>query len=83
MHVNASGSVRAVAFRETEVDRLLRLADAPTEPLSAELPDSGPTPAEAAEASDRIESVNRALALIPAREAAVLRSLFYFGSGDR
>jgi RNA polymerase sigma factor FliA len=66
----------AADLTETEVDRLLRLTDAPTEPLSTELPDTGPTPAEAADASDRIESVNRALALIPAREAAVLRSLF-------
>jgi len=69
------------SLSETAVAGLLRLAEAPTEPLSVELPDSGPTPAEAADASDRIESVNRALALIPAREAAVLRTLFFSEAG--
>lgn len=62
---------------ENEVDRLLRLGGGPTEPLSLELPDSGPTPAEAAEASDRRETVTQALMLIPAREAMVLRALFF------
>lgn len=71
----------AADISETEVDQLLRLAEAPTEPLSTELPDSGPTPAEAAETSDRFESVNRALTLIPAREASVLRALFYSDAG--
>jgi RNA polymerase sigma factor FliA len=60
-----------------EVTRLLSLADSPSEPLSVELPDSEPTPADAAETSDRFESVHRALALIPAREASVLRELFF------
>ena len=71
----------AADISETEVDQLLRLAEAPTEPLSTELPDSGPTPAEAAETSDRFESVNRALTLIPAREASVLRALFFSDAG--
>jgi RNA polymerase sigma factor for flagellar operon FliA len=66
---------------ENEVDRLLRLGEAPTEPLSLELPDSGPTPAETAEASDRMESVTQALMLIPAREAMVLRALFFSDAG--
>ena len=37
--------------------------------------------AEAAEASDTVDSVTRALTLIPAREAAVLRSLYFSDAG--
>ena len=73
--------VTASDLTENEVDRLLRLGEAPTEPLSLELPDSGPTPAETAEASDRMESVTQALMLIPAREAMVLRALFFSDAG--
>jgi RNA polymerase sigma factor for flagellar operon FliA len=60
-----------------EVTRLLTLADSPSEPLSVELPDPEPAPADAAETSDRFESVHRALALIRTREASVLREMFF------
>ena len=66
---------------DDEILRIRHLAESPTEPLSADLPDAGPTPAESAVASDNVDSVTRALTLIPAREAAVLRSLFFSEAG--